>query len=218
MYIPKHFDEKDPATLQALIAAHPLATWITIDNSQGSPELLANHIPFTLDPTRGLHGTLIGHVAKANPVWQLFSKTSPSIIAFQGPEIYITPSWYPSKQEHGKVVPTWNYAVVHAHGIPTAISDAQGLLKIVNFLTNTHEGQLQKTQGKTPWQVSDAPNDYIESLLNAIVGIEIPIAKLEGKWKVSQNRPKSEQVGVVSGLSEMATSNALAMANLIKDL
>jgi transcriptional regulator len=218
MYIPKHFEEKDPATLQALIAAHPLATWVTMDDSQGQPELLANHIPFTLDTTRGPLGTLVGHVAKANPVWHLFSKKYHSIIAFQGPEIYITPSWYPSKQEHGKVVPTWNYAVVHAHGIPTAISDPEGLLKIVDFLTSTHEGQLQKTQGKTPWQVADAPADYVQSLLNAIVGIEIPIEKLEGKWKISQNRPKSEQVGVVSGLSELGTPSALAMASLVEKL
>jgi transcriptional regulator len=218
MYIPKHFEETDPTTLQALIAAHPLATWVTIDDSNGPAELLANHIPFTLDPTRGLYGTLVGHVAKANPVWRVFSKTSPSVIAFQGPEIYITPSWYPSKQEHGKVVPTWNYAVVHAHGIPTAISDADGLLKIVSFLTNTHEDRMQNASGKTPWQVSDAPADYIESMLNAIVGIEIPVAKLEGKWKTSQNRPKSEQIGVISGLNELATPNALAMAGLVKNL
>jgi transcriptional regulator len=218
MYIPKHFEETDPTTLQALIAAHPLATWVTIDDSNGPAELLANHIPFTLDPTRGPHGTLVGHVAKANPVWRVFSKTSPSVIAFQGPEIYITPSWYPSKQEHGKVVPTWNYAVVHAHGIPTAISDADGLLKIVSFLTNTHEDRMQNASGKTPWQVIDAPADYIESMLNAIVGIEIPVAKLEGKWKTSQNRPKSEQIGVISGLNELATPNALAMAGLVKNL
>jgi transcriptional regulator len=218
MYIPKHFEENDPGTLRALIAAHPLATWVTIDHTQGQPELLANHIPFTLDPTRGTHGTLVGHVAKANPIWQLFSKTSHSILAFQGPESYITPSWYPSKQEHGKVVPTWNYAVVHAHGMPSAITDAQGLLRIVNFLTNIHEDHLQKTQGKVPWQVSDAPTSYIESLLNAIVGIEIPISKVEGKWKTSQNQQASQQQGVIAGLNGLGTSESLAMAKLVQNL
>ncbi len=211
MYIPKHFEETDLGTLQALIASHPLATWVT----QGPTELIANHIPFTLDASRGPWGTLVGHVARANPIWKEFSNQANSILAFQGPETYITPSWYPSKKEHGKVVPTWNYAVVHAHGIPQAFEDATSLLRIVNFLTNTHEGQMQARNGKTPWQVSDAPSDYIDSMLNAIVGIEIPIARLEGKWKVGQNRPKTERDGVVAGLTELNTSNAQAMAALV---
>src|SRR5712671_3614233 len=177
MYVPKHHDESDTTVLHALIRAQPLGTWVTL--SEGG--LLANHIPFLLDPARGEYGTLIGHVARANPAWQGFSKTVDSIVAFQGPQTYITPSWYPSKHANGKAVPTWNYAVVHAHGMPCAIEDREWLLRHVTQLTDVHEaGQA------LPWKVSDAPQEYRDKMLQAIVGIEIPIAKLVGKWKVSQ--------------------------------
>lgn len=135
MYVPEHHEETDISVLHSLIKSHPLATWVT----QGDRELLANHIPFFLDASRGDFGTLVGHVAKANRVWQSFSTTVISVAVFQGAETYITPSWYPSKHAHGKAVPTWNYAVVHAHGLPRAIEDREWLLPHLNQITDVHE-------------------------------------------------------------------------------
>jgi transcriptional regulator len=207
MYIPKHFAETDVSVLHALIKSHPLATWVT----QAGGELVANHIPFLLDPAQGELGTLVGHVARANPVWQTFPKTVNSLLVFQGAEAYITPSWYPSKQAHGKAVPTWNYAVVHAHGMPRIVEDRDWLLQHVSQLTNTHEANQP-----LPWKVADAPLDYIERMLEAIVGIEIPIATLIGKWKVSQNRPEADKQGVIEGLGAQRNAGALDMAALVK--
>ena len=207
MYVPKQHEEFDLSVLHALIRAHPLGTWVT----QSHGELLANHIPFLIDPARGQHGTLIGHVARANPVWKSFSSTINSVVIFQGAESYITPSWYPSKHEHGKAVPTWNYAVVHGHGIPRAIENRDWLLEHLTQLTNTHEAKQA-----LPWQVSDAPQEFTERLMRAIVGIEIPIGKLVGKWKVSQNRPEPDKIGVVAGLLNRGDSQSKAMASLVR--
>ena len=207
MYIPKQHEEFDLSVLHALIRAHPLGTWVT----QSDGELLANHIPFLIDPARGEHGTLVGHVARANPVWKSFSSTINSVVIFQGAESYITPSWYPSKHEHGKAVPTWNYAVVHGHGIPQAIEDRDWLLEHLTQLTNTHEAEQA-----LPWKVSDAPQDFTERLMQAIVGIEIPIARLVGKWKVSQNRPEPDKIGVVAGLLSRGDSQSKTMASLVR--
>jgi transcriptional regulator len=206
MYIPKHHEETDTSILHALVKAHPLGSWIT----QGEGELIANHIPFLLDPTRGEYGTLVGHVARANRVWQSFSTTINSVVIFQGAESYITPSWYPSKHAHGKAVPTWNYVVVHAHGLPRVIEDREWLLAHINQLTDVHEADQA-----LPWKVSDAPQDFIDRLLQAIVGIEIPITKLVGKWKVSQNRPELDKLGVVAGLLSKNEAQATAMAALV---
>lgn len=206
MYIPKHHEESDLAVLHSLIVAHPLGTWAT----QGADELVVNHIPFVLDASRAENGTLMGHVARANKVWQAFSRTVPSIVVFQGAESYISPSWYPSKHAHGKVVPTWNYVVVHAHGLPVVIDDKTWLLNHLNRLTELHEADQP-----LPWSVSDAPADYIERLLDSIVGIEIPISKLIGKWKVSQNRSESDKRGVVAGLCARSDSQGNEMAELI---
>lgn len=206
MYVPKYYEETEISVLHALIRAQPLGTWVT--HSDG--ELIANHIPFLIDPSRGTQGTLIGHVARANPAWQSFSKTINSVVAFQGPQTYITPSWYPSKHAHGKAVPTWNYAVVHAHGIPRAIEDRDWLLQHVNQLTDVHESDQA-----LPWKVSDAPREFTEKLLQEIVGIEIPIAKLVGKWKVSQNRPASDKLGVVAGLIARDDTQSKEMASLV---
>ena len=192
MYIPKHFEETDRSVLHALIRAQPLGTWVT----QVDGELSAEHIPFLVDATRGEHGTLVAHVARANPAWQAFSKSVDSLVVFQGPQAYITPSWYPSKHATGKAVPTWNYAVVHAHGRPRAIEDREWLLRFVRQLTDVHEAGHA-----LPWKVDDAPADFIDQMLGSIVGIEIPIARLAGKWKVSQNRPKADRMGVVAGLT-----------------
>jgi transcriptional regulator len=206
MYIPKHYAETDIAVLHALIGAHPLGAWVTVADGR----LLANHIPFLVDRSRGQYGTLVGHVARANPVWQSFSSSTPSVVIFQGPEAYISPSWYPTKQEHGRVVPTWNYAVVHAHGVPSVIEDRQWLLRLVENLTREHEAGRA-----APWKVSDAPADYIEKNLGAIVGIEIPISSLEGKWKASQNHPAASRRGVIEGLGETTDHRAREMAELM---
>lgn len=206
MYIPKHHEECDLAVLHALVQAHPLGAWVT----QGDGELIANHIPFLLDTSRGEFGTLVGHVARSNRVWQSFSKSVDSVVIFQGPESYITPSWYPSKHAHGKAVPTWNYAVVHAHGLPRAIEDSEWLLGHISHLTDLHEAQQA-----LPWKVSDAPPEFTDRLLQAIVGIEIPITKLVGKWKTSQNRPKPDQLGVVAGLTGRGDEQSAEMAALV---
>lgn len=207
MYVPKHHEESDISVLHALMRSHPLSTWVT----QGDGELLANHVPFLVDPACGEFGTLIGHVARANRVWQSFSKTVNSVVVFQGPQTYITPSWYPSKHAHGKAVPTWNYAVVHAHGLPRAIEDREWLLQHVNQLTNVHEAKQA-----LPWKVADAPPEFTDKLLQSIVGIEIPITRLVGKWKVSQNRPEPDKLGVVAGLLAREDAPSREMASLVK--
>lgn len=206
MYMPRHFEETDIAVLHALMRSRPLGTWVT----QGDGELIVNHIPFLLDDSGAGCGLLRGHVARANPVWKLFSTALPSVVVFQGPQAYITPSWYPGKREHGKVVPTWNYAVVHAHGLPRSIDDRDWLLAHVSAMVDT-----QESREVLPWQVADAPPDYIDSMLRAIVGIEIPIAKLAGKWKVSQNRADADRAATVTGLLERMDEQSREMAALV---
>lgn len=204
-YLPSHFEETDTAALHALVAACPLATWVV--PHQG--ELLVNHIPFLLDAERGAHGTLIGHVARANPVWQALSAAS--VAVFTGPQAYVSPGWYPSKQAHGKAVPTWNYAAVHAHGVPEAFDDPARLLALVTRLAQVHEASQPQ-----PWQVQDAPADYLASMLQAIVGIEIPVQRWAGKWKVSQNRPAPDRQGVAAGLMAQGSDAAAQMADLVR--
>lgn len=208
MYTPAHFDERNPATLHALLRAHPLGTWV-----RHTPAgLVADHIPFLLDASRGPHGTLRGHVARANPVWREALDASPSLVVFQGPQAYVTPSWYPVKREHGKVVPTWNYAVVHAQGTARAIDgDAAWLRDFLHDLTRTHEA------GRTaPWAMSDAPADYLEQMLKGIVGVEISLTSLSGKWKVHQNHPEGNRRGVIDGLRAQADDASRAMAGLVE--
>jgi transcriptional regulator len=206
MYVPKLLEETNLSVLHALVRAHPFGTWVTLVDGG----LEANHVPFLLDASRGEFGTLVAHVAKANSVWKRFSATVSSVVAFQGAETYISPSWYPSKHADGKAVPTWNYAVVHAHGIPRAIEDRDWLRAHVGQLTDFHEAHQA-----LPWKVSDAPEDYIERLLQGIVGIEIPISNLVGKWKVSQNRPEADKLGVVAGLLSRSDDSSRKMALLV---
>ena len=208
MYIPQHFEERDLAVLHALIRAHPLGTWVT----QVNDRLEVNHLPFVLDETRGQFGTLVGHVSRANAVWKAASSGVESVVVFQGPQRYITPSWYPAKHEHGRVVPTWNYAVVHAHGIPRAVEDRAWLLRHVAELTSVHESGRD-----APWHVSDAPAEFIEGLVKGIVGIEIPIARLVGKWKVSQNRSVPDRLGVAEGLEAAGDTESHQMAQLVHE-
>ncbi len=191
MYLPPLFREESVAVMHALMQAHPLATLVTV-SAEG---ITANHIPMLVDPEPLPSGTLLGHVARANPVWREFSPEIPALAIFSGPEHYISPSWYPSKQEHGRVVPTWNYAAVHAYGRLEIHEDAEWLRDLVTRLTSTHEAEFEE-----PWQVGDAPSDYVDGLLKAIVGIEIRIERLEGKWKMGQNRPPADRRGTVAGL------------------
>ena len=208
MYIPQHFEERDVAVLHALVRSHPLGTWV----AQVGERLVVNHVPFILDATRGPFGTLLGHVARANAVWKADTSHVESVVVFQGPQAYITPSWYVAKQEHGKVVPTWNYAVVHAHGTPRVIDEPEWLRQQVVALTGLYEARRE-----TPWHVSDAPSNYIDTMLRAIIGIEIPIESLIGKWKVSQNRSLPDRLGVVAGLNESADHESRQMAQLVQE-
>lgn len=214
MYQPKHFIESRPEVLQDLMQHHPLSTVVW----QGEEGLTAEHLPL-LWQAEGAHGVLIGHVARANPVWQQADGAAVMAV-FHGPQHYISPNWYPSKAENHKAVPTWNYAVVHAHGRLSVMTDADTKRLIVSTLTHTHE----HTQAR-PWQLNDAPEDYITQMLNAIVGVRVGIERLEGKWKISQNQPVANREGVVRGLQDMgrrradaggAEPNALGMAALVQ--
>jgi transcriptional regulator len=207
MYVPKHFEETRVEVLHALMRRHPLGTLVAM-----TPHGLdANHIPFEIDAEPAPYGTLRGHVAKANPLWQSLSMTPEALVVFQGSNAYISPSLYVAKQEHGKVVPTWNYAVVHAHGAARVVHEAAWLRTLVTALTDRHEeGRADR------WRVTDAPAEYVEKLLAAIVGIEIPIARLQGKWKLSQNRSVVDRRGVVAGL-ESEGASAETVAGLIKE-
>jgi transcriptional regulator len=208
MYIPQQFAESRPEVLHELMQSHPLSTFVVFART----ELLANHIPLLLDSTRGQYGTLRGHVARSNPVWRHFGSTPEALAIFQGPHSYVTPSWYAAKQADGKVVPTWNYAVVHAYGQPTAVEEPDWLRAHVTQLTSAHESQRAE-----PWHVADAPRDYVEQMLKGIVGIEMTITRIQGKWKVSQNRQVADRRGVVAGLRARATGQSEAMAALVEE-
>jgi transcriptional regulator len=203
MYIRADHQLPDLADQHALIQAHPLGAWV-LPTAEG---LEANHIPFVLDPSRGPCGTLVGHVARANGVWRALQPNRPSIVVFQGPQHYITPSWYPSKAEHGQVVPTWNYLAVHAHGTARVVDEPAALLALLHRLTDAQEGQRP-----APWRVDDAPAPFIEGLMRAIVGIEIPIDRLEGKRKASQDETSPDHRGTVQGLLGEGSQAAQAMA------
>jgi len=194
MYNPRDFRQQESAVLHGLIRGRPLATLVV----QGSDGFDAVHVPLLLDPAAGDHGVLRGHVARANPLWRAATEEGCTALAiFHGPQAYVSPSWYPSKREHGKVVPTWNYAVVHAHGTLTAIDDPAWLHALVTALTDTHEATHPE-----PWKVGDAPVDFVTTQLRAIVGIELHITRLEGKWKMSQNRAAGDRDGGIAGLTD----------------
>ncbi|MDB5772365.1 MAG: FMN-binding negative transcriptional regulator [Burkholderia sp.] len=206
MYVPSQFEEQRPEVLRQLIHQHPLGALVTL----GQDGLNANHIPFEFDPGPAPFGTLRAHVARSNPVWSDFANDVEAMVLFQGAQAYISPSWYATKQENGKVVPTYNYMVVHAYGPMRVIDDPAWLLGLVERLTGRHEADRAG-----PWKVSDAPRDYVDKLLGAIVGIEIPVSNLVGKWKVSQNQPPANRAGVARGLQEVGDDNALAMARAV---
>jgi transcriptional regulator len=197
MYIPAPFAEKDRAVLLDFMAAHPLAALITGAPTHG---LYATHLPLVLQRDRGEHGVLQGHIARANPHHHKVGETSDGLVIFSGPESYITPTWYPSKAQHGKAVPTWNYVAVHVTGTVRFIDDREFLMPHLDQLTTTHEAAQAH-----PWAMSDAPPEFIEQMVRAIVGVEIEIRSLEGKWKLSQNRSDEDISGVIHGLHHAAT-------------
>jgi transcriptional regulator len=204
MYTPPAFREDRPEVLRALILAHPLATLVT----GGAGGLIANLVPFVL-ATTPQGDVLRGHMARANEQLASLREGGEALVIFQGPEAYITPSWYATKKEHGKVVPTWNYVVVQVWGRPRVVEDPQWLLAQINELTLSQEGGRHD-----PWAVADAPEDYVAAQIRGIAGLEIPVSRIEGKWKASQNQPEANRQGVVQGLRESAAD---AMAKIVEE-
>lgn len=195
MYIPAHFAETRLDVLQAQIRRRPLGTLVVATEAG----LEANHIPFLLSEAPAPYGLLRGHVARANPVWKHLANAAEVLVVFQGDDAYISPSLYEAKSQDGKVVPTWNYVAVHVYGKARAVADATWLRALVTELTDVHEAGRS-----APWHVNDAPDEYTQKLLGAIVGIEISISRLLGKWKVSQNRSSSDRARVAIELNESA--------------
>lgn len=191
MYTPAHFALTEPDALQRILRQHPLGMLVT----HGPEGLDANHIPFEYDPARGEHGTLTAHVARANPVWQRCAGGADVLVVFRGVEGYISPSWYPSKHEAHRQVPTWNYEVVHAHGRLTVRDDEKFVRSVVARLTRSHEAAEPQ-----PWKMGDAPPDYLDAMLQAIVGLEIAVTRWEGKAKLSQNKAPLDRQGAVEAL------------------
>ncbi|WP_421724046.1 FMN-binding negative transcriptional regulator [Bauldia sp.] len=208
MFQPSHHRETDIGRQHALIRDNPLGLLVTVGSD--GPE--ANPIPFVLDTDRGPFGRLRGHLARANDQWRSFDPSFDALVVFQGPDAYVTPSWYVTKAETGKVVPTWNYAVVQVRGPLCVIDDRAWLSDQIGALT-----RQQEESRREPWQVSDAPERFVEAMKNGIVGVEIEIRRIEGKWKVSQNRPAADRAGVVNGLRTEGGSDDLAMAELVQD-
>lgn len=206
MYQPSHFVESRSEVLQALVSSQPLSTLVTL-SAEG---LVADQIPLLLRAGQGPHGTLVGHVARGNPLWRATQFDTPVLAIFQGPQHYISPSWYPTKHENGKAVPTWNYVVVQARGILRVHDDAAWIRAQVTQLTEQQEAGY-----KAPWAVADAPTDYIDKMLQAIVGISIEVTQWSGKWKVSQNQPEVNRSGVISQLGAQTGDRAEAMAALV---
>jgi transcriptional regulator len=204
MYVPSHFVEDRVEVLQAAIRASGLATLVTT----GAGGLAASHVPMLLDPEPGPLGRLVGHVALANPQWKTTPDGSPALAIVLGPDAYVTPSWYATKRETGRVVPTWDYVAVHAHGTVRFFRERDRLLDLVTRLTERHE------HGRpVPWRVADAPPDYLDGLLAAIVGVELTVTRLEGQWKASQNKGEADRRGVEDGLR---AEGQAALADLVR--
>ncbi len=207
MYLPKQYEEAQVPVMWELIRTHPLATLVTLS----SGGLNANHIPLILSESPAPFGMLHGHVARANPLWSDFYADIESLAVFHGPDAYISPSWYATKKETGMVVPTWNYTVVHAYGRLRIIDDAAWLCSLLEALTTQNEASFPK-----PWAVSDAPHEYIDKLIGSIVGIEMVINRLLGKWKVSQNQSPRNQASLVENLKTSDRPDAPSMATLVE--
>ncbi|MBV7437948.1 FMN-binding negative transcriptional regulator [Aeromonas sp. sif2416] len=202
MYLPSHFAAADPEALHQLVRAHPLGALVT----HGEQGLDANHLPFEFDAGEGEHGILRAHVARNNPLWQEVKEGDEVLVIFKAVDGYVSPSWYPSKQAHHQQVPTWNYAVVHAHGRIRVRDDARFVRRLLASLTRVHEAAEP-----APWKMADAPRDYIEAMVQAVVGIEIEVSQLVGKFKLSQNKEEGDRLGAVDALQAKGQT-ALAAA------
>lgn len=206
MYTPRSFAIDDLQQMQQ----HMLDTRLAMVVTHGAQGLQASHLPLMLRPNEGPNGTLYGHFARANPQWKELQEGAEALVIFAGADAYVSPGFYPGKAEHGKVVPTWNYVAVHAYGTARVITDAEPLLDLVSALTDRHEaGRAQ------PWKVADAPADYIDGMLKAIVGFALPIQRLEGKRKLSQNRSSADMAGVREGLAASPDAQDRALAHLM---
>ena len=202
MYVPPLFKEDRIDVLHDAIRRTGLATLVTL----AADGLIASHVPMLLDPDPAPYGTLIGHLARPNPQAHGAVPGVQALAIFQGPDVYITPSWYATKRENGKVVPTWNYVAIHAHGPVEFFDDTERLRDVVTRLTEREEQARAD-----PWAVSDAPAAFIDGMLKGIVGFALPIARLEGKWKMSQNRPAQDRAGVVAGLEQQGREDVAVL-------
>ena len=207
MYVPPAFREDRPEVLRAAIRATGLAILV----SHGPEGIVASHVPMLLDDAGGANGTLLGHIARANTQWRQSTPDIPALAIFPGPDAYISPSWYATKRVTGKVVPTWNYVAVHAYGQLVFFDDPGELRALVSRLTSVREAGRP-----VPWAVTDAPADFVASQVKGIVGFRLAITRLEGKWKMSQNRPMADRLGVIDGLRQQAEPTGAAVANLVR--
>ena len=208
MHIPSSFAETRVDVMQTLIQQHPLGNLVTLDPDG----LTGNHLPFELDCSVGEFGVLRAHVARNNPFWRSISRDVDALVMFQGAQAYISPGWYPSKAIDGRAVPTWNYISVHAHGPLRVHDNPEWLRGHLGRLTRTHEASQP-----VPWRLDEAPAGYLEQLLTLIVGIEIPIRRLQGKWKLSQNRSSADREGVIAGLQRQSDARAAAVARAVRE-
>lgn len=209
MYTPKAFVVEDLAALHAGIRRSGLATLITM-TAKG---MVATHLPVLLKEEDGVYGTLVGHVSRANLQWRESDAEVEALVIFAGLETYVSPSWYQEKLETGKVVPTWNYAAIHAYGRVTFFEEAERLREIVTQLTDKYEASFAK-----PWKVTDAPSSYVDSQLKGIVGFEMPILRVEGKQKFNQNRSSEDRAGVIKGLHELGEDGKTKVAELMEEI
>lgn len=207
MHIPNKFKQQEEDQLKGIIHDYPFATLVTLSESG----VEATHLPVILKDVDG-HDVIQAHIAKANKIWESVKDGSEVLLIFNGPNCYISPNYYPTKKETGKAVPTWNYVVVHVKGKISFIHDGQRIYNIINDLTNIHEANQEN-----PWSISDAPDDYIKKMLPAIVGIEIFIDSIEGQWKLSQDKPEVNKLGVVKGLFDKGGDNETKVSNLVQE-
>lgn len=207
MYIPSQFAEHDVSVMHAFIEAHPLGALVTASSSG----LFATHLPLVLDRDHGAYGTLQGHIARANPHHELAGEGSEALVLFTGADSYVSPSLYASKARHGKVVPTWNYVAVHAHGTLRFVREPEALKRHLAQLTARHEADRPR-----PWSIDDTPEGYVDKLLGAIVGVELEITRLDGKWKMSQNRPAEDVEGVIEGLGTSDDARQREVAEVVR--
>jgi transcriptional regulator len=207
MYNPPSFAEHDVAVMHAFIEAHPLGALVTASSSG----LFATHLPLVLDRERGAYGVLQGHIARANPHHELAGDGTEALVLFNGSDSYVSPSLYASKTKHGKVVPTWNYVAVHAHCMLRFVREPEALKRHLAQLTARHEAGRPR-----PWSIDDAPEGYVAKQLGAIVGVELEITRLDGKWKMSQNRAPEDVEGVIEGLGASDDARAREVAEIVR--